>query len=552
MRRVPRHRRLLTLGANALLRASFRAEAARFRRALVPGSAGEEALRQGQLRLLRQTVELDADTVYGRERGFHSLLDYEGDDFLAAWRDRVPLETWSSLEPYVKRTAAGEPAVLTSERIRRLEPTSGSGGAVKLIPYGERLRQAFARGIAAWLTNLYQAHPRLMRTRSYWSVTPVGDRPARSAGGLAIGFYDETDYLGRLEARAMRSVFVSRPGLAAERDMDRFFRHCLEDLVTSPDLGLISIWNPSFLLRLLERLGQLVESDRAFVAYRSLEGNWAKLWPELEVISCWADAAAAQDAELLRRLFPQVRLQPKGLLATEGFVSLPWEDGGEPLLVWRSHHFEFLPLAGDGTVNTNDAKSASDLEPGARYEAVITNGGGLCRYRLGDRIEVSGRLGALPRFRFIGRGQASVDLHGEKLDETGVTQILDRLLPAAGDGPGLCLLAPHPSRRHYLLFCDSARLAKWPEFSELEAELDRMLRQHYHYDYCRRLGQLEQARVVPVPGDAEGRYVAAELAEGRRLGDLKPLRLSGRLDWAERLGVSAAIMYGIQKGRAPA
>ncbi|MDI9470438.1 MAG: GH3 auxin-responsive promoter family protein [Bacillota bacterium] len=529
-------RRLLTLGANTLLRASFRAEAARFRRALVPGAAGEAALRQGQLGLLRQTVELDADTAYGRERGFRKLLHYEGEDFLAAWRDQVPLETWTSLAPYVERTAAGEPAVLTGERIRRLEPTSGSGGAVKLIPYGERLRRAFARGIAAWLTNLYQAHPRLLRTRSYWSVTPVGDRPTRSAGGLVIGFDDETDYLGRLGARAMRAVFVSRPGLAAERDMERFFRHCLEDLVTSPDLGLISVWNPSFLLRLLERLGQR---------------DWTQLWPELSVISCWADAAAAQDAWQLELLFPQVRLQPKGLLATEGFVSLPWEDGGEPLLAWRSHHFEFLPLMDDGTVRINDAKSASDLLPGARYEVVVTNGGGLCRYRLGDRILVSRKLGAVPRFRFIGRGQATVDLHGEKLAESEVTQVLDRLLPAAGDGPGLCLLAPHPSRRCYLLFCDTARLEKEPDSWRLEAALDLELRKHYHYDYCRRLGQLERARVVPVPGDAEERYVAAELAEGRRLGDLKPLRLSGRLDWAKRLGVDAAIMSEIGKGRAP-
>ena len=47
------------------------------------------------------------------------------------------------------------------------------------------------------------------------------------------------------------------------------------------------------------------------------------LWPRLVLVSCWADAAASDSAASLRRRLPHARLQPKGLLATEGVVSLP-------------------------------------------------------------------------------------------------------------------------------------------------------------------------------------------------------------------------------------
>src|SRR5207244_10027784 len=66
-----------------------------------------------------------------------------------------------------------------------------------------------------------------------------------------------------------------------------------------------------------------------------------RLWPRLALISCWADAAAAQFLSELRELFPEVEVQPKGLLATEAFVSFPLLDHSGAALALRSHFFEF-------------------------------------------------------------------------------------------------------------------------------------------------------------------------------------------------------------------
>ena len=46
----------------------------------------------------------------------------------------------------------------------------------------------------------------------------------------------------------------------------------------------------------------------------------------------------------LRELFPQVEIQPKGLLATEGCVSFPLTRRPAPVLAVRSHFFEFQEI----------------------------------------------------------------------------------------------------------------------------------------------------------------------------------------------------------------
>src|SRR5690606_7455774 len=72
-----------------------------------------------------------------------------------------------------------------------------------------------------------------------------------------------------------------------------------------------------------------------------------RLWPWLRMVSCWADGNCAAAASELGLLFPHAEVCGKGLLATEGFVSLPWQVSGASALAVRSHFLEFLPLDSD-------------------------------------------------------------------------------------------------------------------------------------------------------------------------------------------------------------
>ncbi len=142
-----------------------------------------------------------------------------------------------------------------------------------------------------------------------------------------------------------------------------------------------------------------------------------ELWPRLTLISCWTDAAAARGAVELQSMFPNVEIQSKGLLATEGCVTFPLVGRPAPVLAVGSHFFEFQE---EGRENEDadpfaGCRLAHELDRGGRYSVVLTTGGGLYRYRLNDSVEVVGFEHECPLLRFLGKTDRVSDLVGEKL-----------------------------------------------------------------------------------------------------------------------------------------
>src|SRR5262249_29613534 len=118
------------------------------------------------------------------------------------------------------------------------------------------------------------------------------------------------------------------------------------------------------------------------------------IWPDLSLVSCWADGPSRAPAEQLARRLGGVPVQPKELLATEGVVTIPL-DGLHPLAI-ESHLFEFLDADGR-------ARLAHELDEGGEYTPLVTTAGGLYRYRLGDRVRVDGFVERTPSLTFVGR-----------------------------------------------------------------------------------------------------------------------------------------------------
>ena len=63
----------------------------------------------------------------------------------------------------------------------------------------------------------------------------------------------------------------------------------------------------------------------------------------MRLISCWAHGNAARALQHLRAYFPHAIIQPKGVLATEAFVSFPFKNDVSALSL-RSHFFEFVAV----------------------------------------------------------------------------------------------------------------------------------------------------------------------------------------------------------------
>lgn len=520
--------------ANTLWAASCLPAWQRFGRALrEPGAAQSARLR----RLLRR----NANTDFGKAHGFAEIASH------GEFARRVPLADYDAFQPWIDRIRRGEPRVLTHEPVTHLIPTSGTTSARKLIPFTAGLQCEFNAAIGPWLVDLARQHPGVLGGAAYWSVSPVLPAAAGGESAVPIGFDSDAAYLGGARRRLVDAVLAVPAETRHLPTLDAWRYATLLGLLRRRDLRLISIWNPSFLTLLLDALpacwDDLLRDVAAGTcrhaadfppqgarrgAAKPAPGRAAELgrlnphepealWPELRVISCWGDAAAALALPALGRRFPRTSIQAKGLLATEAFVSIPF--GGTHPLALTSHYFEFLDDAGR-------SHPADALAVGAEYETVVSTSGGLWRYRLGDRVRVTGKVGNTPAIEFLGRtGQVS-DVCGEKLSEAFATAVLRETFAAAGVPATACEIAAEQEEAgwRYVVQVEDGRLAGCAE------EIDRALMANPHYALCRRLGQLLPLRVGDVTPGPQQRQPPANILLGAAkpcvLGPRRPLKRS--------------------------
>jgi hypothetical protein len=279
------------------------------------------------------------------------------------------------------------------------------------------------------------------------------------------------------------------------------------------------------------------ELSDAFRATATLADQLEAIWPRLALISCWTDAAAAMFVPDLKRLFPRVTIQSKGLLATEGAVSFPFKEAEGAALAIRSHFFEFAP-ADEAPPNAAACRLAHELDRGGRYQVILTTGGGLYRYLLGDIVEVVGFENECPRLRFLGRANKTSDLVGEKLSETQAQDAVSAAWRKLGLAPAFGLLAPIVAPRpHYALFIDDRELAARPDLQvALAEEIQSRLQSNPHYRYATELGQLAPVALHLLMGENGASWRLFErrcLESGQKAGDVKPCLFDTWTSWRE-------------------
>jgi len=468
------------------------------------------------------------------------------------YQERVPVRGYAELEPYIARAAAGERRVLTAEAVESFALSSGSSASTKLIPYTPSLLGDFRRGITPWLAGLFWEHPSLLFGKSYWQVSPVGAPGGVSSGGIRIGFGEDSEYFGRHRGALVRATLAVPEHVAGIADVDTFRFETLRHLLACQDLRFISVWNPSFMTLLLTEVRSLapalvhrIGTDGSMKRARELQHIFHEckgaefthrdscgrtlgeaVWPKLRVISCWSDAGAREAAVHLKAAFPSAVIQPKGLIATEGIMSLPWRAEGAALAL-RSHFFEFLE------VGTDNPKLAHELETGRTYSIILTTSGGLYRYRIGDLVEVTGWIAQCPLLRFCGKESDVSDMVGEKLHGVHVVRAAEKLFARYGFLPEFWMVAPERGdpAPWYTLYIQSKSAVP----DGLASALDAALGENFHYGYARRLGQLAPLRLFAIdPASApETDYLRAQAANGRRLGGIKRPHFDRTTGWNE-------------------
>jgi hypothetical protein len=143
---------------------------------------------------------------------------------------------------------------------------------------------------------------------------------------------------------------------------------------------------------------------------------------------------------------------------------------------------------------------------------------------------VTGYYNQTPYIKFIGKADKVSDYFGEKLNEQFVATVLNELFSKHNLNPIFYMLAPDETPPfHYTLYLELLT-TQLPD--HLTIELDNALRANFHYDYCRKLGQLAEAQTVQVK-DGGAAYIKACQSRGQKLGDIKASVLQKFTGWGD-------------------
>lgn len=471
-------------------------------------------LRQRQTSWLQNCLTRNQHCAYLKQSGATAGSS------MADFRQRLPLVDYDMLRPWMQRIEQGEPNLLFEGLPLAFEQTGGTSGGSKRIPYTTHSLLDFRRAVLPWLSETIAAL-NITSGCAYWAISPATRPAAKTPSGIPIGLPDAA-YLGDAALHAFIDVSAVPPWVGGIEHVPTWSVATLYYLLCRVDLVLISVWSPTFFLMLLDALEQQYAALRDLLqhggeiaghllppdptALKRLEmyrfsQDTQLLWPQLKLVSCWADGSSQPYFHALQQRLPHAQFQAKGLLATEGVATIP-DPQGKTVLAADSGFFEFLDQQGV-------ACFAWELQQGKVYELVITTSGGLYRYRTGDGVRCDGYVGDLPVLHFVGRQGLTTDLVGEKLTEPFVAACLHDLA-------GFRMLIPSTrGQPRYVLILEQDH-----DITSIAEVVENRLSANPQYEYARRIGQLDALSVLHIEQPL-ALWMRRKSQNGIRLGDIK-------------------------------
>ena len=197
------------IGNTAWLAASVM-EWSRFKRAA-------SSLEQTQRGMLQTYLARNSDTCFGKKHNFRLIRCWED------YAKEVPIRSFEDFRPFVESISSGAQNILTKLPVRSLEPSSGSTGPAKLIPYTATLQTEYRRAVASWVTSTFLAHPNLLAGRAYWSLTPLISQTRPHDCQLPVGFDSDEEYLGGVTRSLIRLTMATPGKLRLVKNMDLYW-----------------------------------------------------------------------------------------------------------------------------------------------------------------------------------------------------------------------------------------------------------------------------------------------------------------------------------------
>jgi hypothetical protein len=484
-----------------------------------------------QRELLMSRLVRNADSQFGRDHFLHEVRTP------ADFRKRVPISGYDRHEPYIDRVRRGDTGALfgPGTEVLMFAMTSGTTNRPKTIPVTTQALTDYREGWTIWGIMAFDAHREMIKNGLKPILQVGGDwRESFTPGGIPCGAI--TGLTAHMQNRMVRTKYCMPAAASRIKDIESKYYVGLRFSIYR-DLGTIIAANPSTILamaRLGDREKQVLIRD---VADGTIDARWQipddirrqmlrktrrrhvkvarslekivnetgrllpkDYWPNLQFLSNWMGGTMRAYLRGYPEFFGDAPVRDVGLIASEGRMTIPIDDGtAAGVLDIRHHYFEFIPEE-QGDRTEPDTVEATDLIEGRNYFIVLTTAGGLYRYNISDLVRCVGYFGRAPMIEFLNKGAHYSSLTGEKLSEHQVIAAVEAAQRAVGVHLRSYLLAPTwDEPPYYSLLIEESDLAPLDIAERLAGAVERELReQNVEYVSKRDSLRLGPVRIVRV------------------------------------------------------
>lgn len=503
----------------------------------------KQSCRDVQRKTLAGLLQLNADSRYSQSLGLNADLS------VSQFRQRYPVADYENFRSAIDEMTQGDHRALLGQKnpLLMYAVTSGTTAKSKLISVTRRFVDDYRRGWQHWGMGVFQSHPRLSQRRMV-QISSSHDRQ-RTADGIPCG--NISGLASSMQKRIVQKLYSVPVATAGLLNAESKRRAIATFALADPWVGMFITANPSTLLQLLAQANESAEaiirdihdgqlrcvdpSDAVFgtlsqrmtanptraqelhrVMERHGELKPTECWPKMVCLGVWTGGSAAAYLPQLRTAFPNIPIRDHGLHASEGRMTIPFEDNtAAGVLDIESHFFEFIPVA-EATSTQPVVLESHELQDGGEYFILLTTASGLYRYNMFDVVRCTGFFGTTPMLEFLHKGAHISSITGEKITESQVVAAVQTacgnvaiavrqftLTPAWGEPPGYCLYVA-AANGQTLVDDQLCRLAE-----SVDAELRRL---NCEYEEKRATSRLHSINCEALPDSDWRRYAERRLA----------------------------------------
>ncbi len=335
------------------------------------------------------------DTEWGLQYDYKSIVKPEH------FKERVPVNDYNSLKPYIDRLMRGEQNILWNTDIKWFAKSSGTtSDKSKFIPVSDSsLEECHFKGGKDMLSIYCNNYP----------DTKIFDGRGLALGGShKINEFNSDSYYGDLSAIIIRNLpFWAEFHRVPDRDialMDEWESKIEKMALATIEHDVTNISGvPSWTLLLLKRILEITGKQ-----------NINEVWKNLEVYF-HGGVSFSPYHEQFKRLIPSAKTNYlETYNATEGFFGIQDNPHSDELLLMLDYgiYYEFLPVE---LIDTENPKTFSleEVDKNTNYAMIISTNAGLWRYVIGDTVKFTS-LNPF-RIKITGRTKNYINAFGEEL-----------------------------------------------------------------------------------------------------------------------------------------